>query len=85
MVGPLMPAAVLPDADGTNTMQNLIELIDTRATDVLFNVSIVVLAYVIARMASARGSVALAFAFAPLLLFWAFDNTGTRDMLVRFM
>ncbi|MEX0627882.1 MAG: hypothetical protein WEB63_04095 [Cucumibacter sp.] len=66
-------------------METLIELVNTRATDVLFNVSIVVLGYVIARLATARGSVALALAFAPLLLFWAFDNAATRNVFVHFM
>ena len=66
-------------------MQNPIELIDTQATDVLFNISVVVLAYVVARLASARGAVAPAFAFSPLLLVWALGNAATRDVFVNLL
>ena len=61
-------------------MQMLIELVNTRATDILFNVSIVVIAYVFARLASARGTVALALAFSPLIVVWALDNGLTRSV-----
>jgi hypothetical protein len=66
-------------------MQTMMELIDTQATDVLFSVSIVIIGYVIARLVTARGSLALAVAFAPLLLVWAFDNAATRQVLVNFL
>lgn len=62
-------------------MNTMIDLIDPQATNVLFNVSIVLAAYVIARLASARGAVAFAFAFTPLLLFWALDNGMSRNVL----
>lgn len=56
-------------------------LLEFRSTSVLFNIAVVLVFYVAARLLSARGPIALAFAFSPLILAWAYDNAQSTGGL----
>jgi NhaP-type Na+/H+ or K+/H+ antiporter len=64
-------------------MNTLMELVDERVTGVLFNISIVVIVYVLAKKLTASGPLALAFSFTPVAMAWAFQNASTRQMVLN--
>ncbi|NOZ32021.1 MAG: hypothetical protein GXP01_02865 [Alphaproteobacteria bacterium] len=63
-------------------MNTLLELIDERVIGVLFNISIVVIVYVLAKKVTSSAPLALAFAFTPVVMAWAFQNSTTREVML---
>ncbi len=53
--------------------------------EVLFSVALVTLVYSIARILKARPSIALAFAFSPLLLAWSYQSASTQNLIFAFL
>jgi hypothetical protein len=57
---------------------------DFNLAGTLFNISVLLVGYAIARMASMRGAAAVAFAVMPLAVLWVFDRSAGGGALVLF-
>lgn len=63
-------------------MQSWLVLIERYSVELLFAVALVAMVYAVARMLSARPSIAFAFAFTPLLMIWVWSNPVSRQFLL---
>lgn len=66
-------------------MYRLLDFMDANATGVLFNVAVVTIFFTVARLLRVRASLALAIAFAPLVLAWAFGDASTHRVITDLM
>lgn len=64
------------------SLNAILRFLDDNATEMLFSVAAVALVYSMARILKARQGVALAFAFAPLVAVWAYQNAMTRSFVL---
>lgn len=64
------------------SLSAILSFLDANAVEMLFSVASVTLVYSIARVLKARQTVALAFAFTPLLAVWAYQNAMTRSVVL---
>lgn len=62
-------------------MHALFASMQDNLTDILFNVAAILICFLIARVLHARQPVALAFAFMPVLVGWAFTDPAARTLV----
>ena len=66
-------------------MYSLLDFIDTNATTMLFNVAAITLFFTLARLLRVRPVLALAIAFTPLILAWAFGDAPSGQILAQWL